>query len=69
MPDVVGAHNHTIDALRCALQPMIRTGNSGRLRFVAQELEAIEPSPCDACRMRVRCGRERLACDAFALFL
>ena len=41
LPDVVGAHSHTIDALRYALQPMIRTGNSGWLRFVAQELEEI----------------------------
>jgi hypothetical protein len=27
------------------------------------------PAPCDACRHAERCKAERLACDAFAVFL
>jgi hypothetical protein len=28
----------------------------------------VEPTPCDGCEHRVRCGRERLACAAFAVY-
>jgi len=27
------------------------------------------PSPCDECRWRVQCARERLACAAFSSFV
>jgi hypothetical protein len=27
------------------------------------------PCPCDDCRFRERCGPERLACQAFSMFL
>jgi len=38
LPDVVDAHNHAIDALRYALQPMIRRINTGILDYYRQEL-------------------------------
>ena len=29
----------------------------------------LEPGPCDDCRHAARCGAERLACDAFAVWV
>jgi len=39
LAEVVDADNHTIDALRYALQPLIRSGNSGYLEFMRQAVE------------------------------
>jgi phage terminase large subunit len=41
LPDVVDAHNHVIDALRYALQPLIRAPNTGFLIFMQQEVDAM----------------------------
>jgi hypothetical protein len=36
----------------------------------AQQLEYFTgPAPCDCCKFRERCGPERLACQAFSMFL
>ncbi len=29
----------------------------------------VEPAPCQGCRFAERCGAQRLACDAYALFM
>ncbi len=42
LPDLVDANNHTIDAIRYALQPLIKSvGGSGFLRWMAAELESM----------------------------
>jgi hypothetical protein len=44
LPDVVDKHNHTLDALRYALAPLIRRSqqNTGFLRFMAEEVERMK---------------------------
>lgn len=48
-------------------------GARGRAKRIvgANEVEgiALGPSPCDDCRFRARCNDERLACEAFAVFM
>jgi hypothetical protein len=33
------------------------------------ELNALDPSPCEGCRLALRCDTEHLACLAFSLFM
>jgi hypothetical protein len=35
----------------------------------AEPDEVLECCPCDQCKIRKRCGRERLACLAYSMFL
>lgn len=42
LPDVVDKHNHIIDAVRYALAPMIRAGNTGMLEFFRQQAEELK---------------------------
>lgn len=41
LPEVVDANNHCIDAIRYALQPLIRAPNTGFLTFMQQQVEAM----------------------------
>jgi hypothetical protein len=34
-----------------------------------QQLDDVGECPCDRCKFRERCGPERLACQAFSMFL
>lgn len=42
LPDVVDKHNHIWDAVRYALAPMIRAGNTGMLEFFRQQAEELK---------------------------
>lgn len=42
LTDIVDKHNHVWDAVRYALQPLIRNVNTGFLTFMAQEVEAMK---------------------------
>ena len=39
LPEPVGQHNHTIDALHHTLQPLIRQPRSGLLTFMSWDVE------------------------------
>lgn len=42
LADIVDKHNHCIDAIRYALQPMIRKANDGLLTFMRQQVDAMK---------------------------
>lgn len=45
LPQVEDEHNHTIDAIRYALQPMIKSAGMGLLNFMNQQLKEKEKKP------------------------
>jgi hypothetical protein len=47
----------------------MRLRTSSGLRRHAVIPQTFERSPCDDCRYREKCAGERLACEAFGMFL
>ena len=42
---------------------------SAAVPIARSELNALDPCPCEGCRLAVRCDTEHLACLAFSLFM
>jgi hypothetical protein len=41
---------------------------SAAVPIAPSQLDALEPCPCEGCRLALRCDTEHLACVAFSLF-
>jgi phage terminase large subunit len=48
LPIVIDAFNHGIDALRYALAPLIRSGNTGFLTYLQQQVKDAQQAKADA---------------------
>jgi hypothetical protein len=42
---------------------------SAAVPIARSELNALDPCPCEGCRLALRCDTEHLACVAFSLFM
>ena len=58
----------TIEEARQLMAVRFRTSLAAREAFSTDD-PLSGPAPCDDCKHAAQCGTERLACDAFALFV